>query len=135
MTYVADATARTVKVVNTDTNQVMATVPVETSPSALAVSPDGKSVWVANSGSNSVQRIDTQSNTVVARVTVGTTPTALAVTDDSVWVANAGSNTVSRINTLPNMTTTNKVVATINVGRRHQVQSLSVEIGSTWATR
>ncbi len=107
--YVANATARTVKVINTDTNQVIATIPVETSPSAIAVSPDGKAVWVANSGSKTVQRIDTQSNTVVARVTVGTTPTALAVTADSVWVANAGSNSVSRINT-----TTNTVVATVN---------------------
>ena len=109
--YVANATARTVEVIDTETNQVIATVPVQTSPSAIAVSPDGKSVWVANSGSRTVQRIDTQSNTVVATVTVGTTPTALAVTGDSVWVANAGSNSVSRIST-----TSNTVVATTKVG-------------------
>ena len=110
--YVANATARTVKVFNTDTNQVIATIPVQTSPTAIAVSPDGKSVWVANSGSRTVQRIDPVSNTVVATVTVGTTPTALAVTSDSVWVANAGSNSVSRINT-----TSNTVAATVtNVG-------------------
>ena len=76
--------------INTDTNQVIATVAVQTSPTAIAVSPDGKSVWVANSGSRTVQRIDTQSNTVVATVMVGTTPTALAVNGDSVWVANTG---------------------------------------------
>ena len=116
LTYVANATARTVKVINTDTNQVIATVPVQTSPSAIAVSPDGKAVWVANAGSRTVQRIDTQSKTVVATVTVGTTPTALAVTADSVWVANAGSRTVQRIDTIPNRTTTNKVVATTTVG-------------------
>ncbi len=110
-TYVADATARTVRVLNTDTNQVVATVAVQTSPTAVAVGPDGKSVWVANSGSRTVQRIDTQSNTVVATVTVGTTPTALAVSGDSVWVANAGSNTVSRISMA-----TNTVVATTTVG-------------------
>ena len=110
-TYVANATARTVKVINTDSNQVIATVAVQTSPSAIAVSPDGKSVWVANSGSRTVQRIDTQSNTVVATVTVGTTPTALAVNGDSVWVANAGSNSVSRISMA-----TNTVVATTTVG-------------------
>ena len=55
-TYVT--TANTVKVINTDANQVIATIPVQTSPSAIAVSPDGKAVWVANSGSRSVQRID-----------------------------------------------------------------------------
>jgi len=110
-TYVANATAGTVKVLNTDTNQVVASIPVQTSPAAVAVSPDGKSVWVANSGSKTVQRIESQSNTVVATVTVGTTPTALAVTGDSVWVANAGSNYVSRISTA-----TNKVVATTTVG-------------------
>lgn len=110
LAYVADATARTVKVVNTATNQVVATIPVQTSPSAIAVSPDGNSVWVANSGSRTVQRIDTRSNTVTATVTVGTTPTALAVTGDSVWVANAGSNNVTRINT------STLAVKTINVG-------------------
>src|SRR6476469_540849 len=110
-TYVANATAGTVKVLNTDTNQVVASIPVQTSPAAVGVSPDGESVWVANSGSKTVQRIESQSNTVVATVTVGTRPTALAVTGDSVWVANAGSNYVSRISTA-----TNKVVATTTVG-------------------
>jgi YVTN family beta-propeller protein len=110
-TYVGNATARTVKVIDTDTNQVIATIPVQSSPAAIAVSPDGQSVWVANSGSRTVQRIDPQSNTVVATVTVGTTPTALAVNGDSVWVANAGSGNVSRIRMA-----TNAVVATTPVG-------------------
>src|SRR5262249_18700427 len=57
LAYVADATAKSVKVVNTDTNQVVATIPVQTSPTAIALSPDGNSVWVANSGSKTVQRI------------------------------------------------------------------------------
>jgi len=111
LAYVADATAKTVKVVNTDTNQVVATIQVQTSPSAIALSPDGNSVWVANSGSRTVQRIDTGSNTVSATVTVGTNPTALAVTGDSVWVANAGSNNVTRINT------STLAVRTITVGQ------------------
>ena len=113
-------TANTVKVVNTDSNQVIATIPVQTSPSAIAVSPDGKSVWVANAGSRSVQRIDPVSNTVVATVTVGTTPTALAVNGDSVWVANAGSNSVSRISMA-----TNTVVATTTVGSAPSAIALS----------
>ncbi len=79
--YVANRTARTVKVINTDTNQVIATVPVQTSPSAVAVSPDGKAgVAVTNGASGTVRRIDTQPQDGGGLGDgSGTTPPAVAV--------------------------------------------------------
>jgi YVTN family beta-propeller protein len=45
-------------------------VPVGTSPSGIAVTPDGAHVYVSNQGSNTVSVIDTASDTVVATVPV-----------------------------------------------------------------
>ena len=44
-------------VVNTATNTVIATIPVGTNPSGVAVSPDGNYLYVTNRGSNTVSVI------------------------------------------------------------------------------
>ena len=59
----------------TATNTVVATVPVGPGPSGVAVTPDGKHVYVTNvCNSNTVSVIATASNTVVATVPVGINP-------------------------------------------------------------
>ncbi len=105
-----------VAIIDTATNTVVKTVLVETnpagtSPGGVAVTPDGKYVYVTNS-INSVAVINTANNTVVKTVLVGTSPGGVAVTPDGkhVYVANQGSNGVSVIDTA-NLT----VVATIQV--------------------
>jgi YVTN family beta-propeller protein len=54
--YVANSGSNTVSVVDMSTTPptVVATVPVGTSPFGLALSPDGRRVYVANSASNTV---------------------------------------------------------------------------------
>ena len=65
--YVTNEYSNTVSVIDTATNTVTATVPVESYPSGVAVSPDGTRVYVVNEG-GTVSVIDTVTNTVTAIV-------------------------------------------------------------------
>jgi YVTN family beta-propeller protein len=88
------------------------TATVEVGLGGVAVTPDGKFVYVANGGSNNVSVIDTAINTVTATVAVGLGPQGVAVTPDGkfVYVANKGSSTVSVI-----AAASNTVTATVGV--------------------
>jgi YVTN family beta-propeller protein len=112
---IARARVVNVSVIDTTTNppSVVATVLVGNTPEGVAVTPDGKHVYVTNIESNNVSVIATSTNTVVATVTAGIEPFGVAVTPDGehAYVANASSNTVAVI-----ATATNKVAATILVG-------------------
>ena len=74
--YVTNLDSKSVSVVNTRTNAVIATVPVGVGPWGVAVSPDGRRVYVANNSSASLSVIDAASNTVIATVNL---PYALEV--------------------------------------------------------
>jgi YVTN family beta-propeller protein len=105
--YVANENSNNVSVIDTATNTVVATVLVGNFPSGVAVTPDGKHVYVTNSGGpGSVSVIETASNMVVATIAfpVGL-PSAVAITPDGkhAYVANFTSNTVSVIDTATNM--------------------------------
>jgi YVTN family beta-propeller protein len=88
---------------------VGAPIPVGEDPADVAVSPDGRRVYVANNGSNTVSVIDTTSNTVAGEPTkagegpipVGLAPEGVAVSPEGkrLYVANAASDTVSVIDT------------------------------------
>jgi len=103
----------TVSVIDTDTNNVTATVYVGDEPFGVAVSPDGTKVYVT-SNSNNVSVIDTATNKVTATVPVGISPLGVAVAPNGkkVYVANYRNGTVSVIDTA-----INKVTATVPVGR------------------
>ena len=61
----------------------------------VAVTPDGKHVYVTNDGSNTVSVIRTATNTVVGLpIPAGLRPTGVAVTPDGkhVYVANGDSD-------------------------------------------
>jgi YVTN family beta-propeller protein len=74
--YITNLDSKSVSVVNTRTNEVIATVPVGVGPWGVAVSPDGRRVYVANNSSASLSVINTASNTVIATVNL---PYALEV--------------------------------------------------------
>jgi YVTN family beta-propeller protein len=113
--YVANRFDNTVSVIDTATKMVVATIPVGNNPSGIAVSPDGKRVYVANSGSNNVSMIDTTS-CAVATVPVGNSSLAIAVTPDGTraYVANSTMN-ILRGNGIVSVIDTagNTVMATI----------------------
>lgn len=75
----------------------LASASVEGLPTAIAVSPDGSTLFVTNQASNSVSRYDTSSGNVIAHLPVGSAPTGIAYGADGsrVYVANQASSTVS----------------------------------------
>jgi len=68
-----------VSVIDTADNRVVATVPVGQRPWNMALTPDGRKLYVANGRSNSVSVIDTESNTKVRDVPVGTLPWGVVI--------------------------------------------------------
>jgi YVTN family beta-propeller protein len=102
-----------VHVIDTATNTVTDTVPVGSFPKGIAVSSDGKKVYVTNSWNDNVSVIDTAINTVTATIPVGRFPEGIAInpTGTKVYVTNSLDDNVSIINT-----STNDVIATVTVG-------------------
>ena len=114
--YVTNSGDNTVSVIDTATNTVVATIglPAGSAPHGVAVTPDGKHVYV--SGNRGVQVIDTATNTVVATV-LGLGPSfgAIAVTPDGAHAYvlesfNAGDNRLVVIDTATNTVVTDILV-------------------------
>jgi YVTN family beta-propeller protein len=59
---------------------VTATIPVGSSPDAVAADPAAGTIYVANVGDNTVSVIDAATGTVTATIGVGSSPDGVAVT-------------------------------------------------------
>ena len=107
--YVSNYSSNTVSVINTTTNAVIATIPVDNSPffSTLV----GTRLYVSNYGGDTVSVINTKTDTVFTTITVGSNPAALMLVGADLYVNNFGSGSFSIINTV-----NNTVSATIAVG-------------------
>lgn len=75
-----------VVVLDTVTRTVVATVPVPSRPFGLAVSPDGRSLWVPNQDTANVTVIDTARNAVVRQVPTSSNPHWVAFSRDGTRV-------------------------------------------------
>jgi YVTN family beta-propeller protein/cysteine-rich repeat protein len=108
--YISGFGANQVKVIDTATNTVTATIPAGASPYGVAIAPDGGKVYVANASGNNVSVIDTATNTVVSTIGVGPAPWSIAVSPDGsrAYAGNRNGSSVSVIDTA-----TNTVIATI----------------------
>ena len=106
-------TIAAVAVLDTTTNSVVATVPVQTRPFALAVTPDGRKVYVPNHDSGTVSVIDTATNEVTADIRVAPNPHWVAISPDGsrFYTANHESNLISVLDTA-----NDRVVAEVPVG-------------------
>lgn len=102
-----------VVVMDTATNQKVATIPAQSVPYGVAVNPTGTRVYVTNNNSGTVSVINAQSNSVITHIPVGNAPAEVVVKPDGtrVYVANQSSGTISVINTA-----TNAVIATVSLG-------------------
>ena len=60
-------------------NTIVATIPVGQRPWNMALTPDGRKLYVANGRSGSVSVIDTQSNTKLRDIEVGKLPWGVVV--------------------------------------------------------
>lgn len=84
-------------------------------PETVAVSPDGRWVYVTNETSNDVHVIDTSTNRVIAKIKVGANPRGVSFTPDGkrAYVGCERDGTVAVIDTAAR-----RVIATIPVGER-----------------
>ena len=100
--YVSNNSSDTVAVIDIATNQVVDQIALRLPdprlatlrgimPFGLALSPNGRTLYVAESGINAVAVIDTASRAVLGHIPVGWFPSKLAVSPDggSLYVANA----------------------------------------------
>ncbi|WP_448614952.1 Hsp70 family protein [Modestobacter sp. URMC 112] len=94
-------TIAAVSVLDTTTNAVVETIPVETRPFLSAVSPDGKSIYVPNHDTDNVSVIDTTTDDLVTDFPVAPNPHWVAFTPDGskAYTANHDSSVVSAIDT------------------------------------
>jgi len=64
--YISNGKDNTVSVLDTQTDEFVATIPVGKRPWNMAVTPDGKKLYVAAGRSDAVSVIDTESNQKIA---------------------------------------------------------------------
>jgi YVTN family beta-propeller protein len=92
-----------VVVIDSAKKRLLQTIPIAPGALSVAITPDGKKLYVANSSSDSVSVIDTSANMVVKTITVGfgTHPTDVSVAADGhfVYASNSQDNTTSVIDT------------------------------------
>ncbi|MFJ6252484.1 MULTISPECIES: IPT/TIG domain-containing protein [unclassified Streptomyces] len=93
MIYVANRYDDSVTAVDSASGAAVATVPVGTGPSDVALTPDGSQAYVTNYEGDSVSVIDTATHTVAATIPVGPSPMPVVVSPDGarVYVAHMGS--------------------------------------------
>lgn len=98
--------------IDTETNSVIATIPLGTQPNLIAITPNNLFVYATEGLTDSVAVIDTSTNTLVKTISLptGSVPVGIDITPDGkfAYVANQFGNTVSVISTA-----TNQVVGTI----------------------
>jgi YVTN family beta-propeller protein len=124
LVYVGTA-ANTVAVIDTETNKVVHTIPLEFPPSSIAVTPNAKYVYVAGEvptapfgGPGSVAVIDASNDKVVTTISVPYDPVSLVVSRDGtrVYVASGITNAIP-ISVSVIDTASNAVRATIDTGQ------------------
>ena len=99
--YVVNAgtpsTIGSVSVIDTSTNQVVATIPVHKLPYFIDVDAAGRRAYVANSGSNSVSILDLDQRREIGVIGTGEQPGLARISLDmrSLVVTNRGSSSVS----------------------------------------
>lgn len=108
--YVANYGSNTVSVIDTDSDTVVATIPVASGPLAVAGIPSGTQIYVANFNSNTVSVIAVSDNSLIATIPVGANPEYIAINPSGtkVYVTNRYSDSMSIIDVA-----TNTVTATV----------------------
>jgi len=116
--YVGNFKDNTVSVIDTGAGAVIATVPVAPGPHGMAITQDGRTVYVSGDGSSSLDVIDTATDTVVKTINVGKAPNGVALTPDNrlLLVAVYDENRIAFVDT-----STQTVVATTAVPKPHTV--------------
>jgi YVTN family beta-propeller protein len=97
--------------IDAGSNQVAQRIKVRHAPTGLAITPDGRTVWLATPDDRAIYRIDTRTSNA-RRAELPLVPDQVAFGGGAVWVTSSESDAVLRINP-----TTSTVQATIRVGK------------------
>ncbi|WP_413670965.1 gliding motility-associated C-terminal domain-containing protein [Mucilaginibacter sp. Mucisp86] len=89
--YVPDYASNTVLAINTTNNKVIANIPVGANPRFVAISPDGKKVYVGNVSGRSLSIINTQTNQA-KDISIFDNPTSLVFSKDGTRAYVAGES-------------------------------------------
>ena len=126
--YVTNELSDSLSIINLQNRQTI-TIPTGSKPHGLAISPDGRRLYVCNMGDNSLGVFDTETLRLVREVEVGINPFNVVVSPDGRWVyvansseADPGSSTLSLVDTGALME-----VARIVVGTRVRGLGLSAD--------
>ena len=130
----AGAIGSSVVSVNLATRHVSAPITVGNAPIAIAVSPDGSTVWVGNSYSGSVTPISTSSNSAGTPIAVTGAPDAIAVTPNgqTVFVADQSSSVAKTSNVTAIATSTGVASAPITVGKDPSALAITPDGTTVW---
>jgi len=106
-------------------------VPLEKTPRALDVSPDGKRLYFTLAGVNAIQVLDTSTNQIIAQVPVGASPHLAPLTPDGRWALTAvqGPGELGLIDT-----GSNTVAATVPVGKLPHWIAIASDGRTAWVT-
>ena len=123
----------TLVVVETATHEVMATIPTGRRAHALALTPDGKQVWVVNAGEEYLSVVNASSLKIVGRVDlghiIGTGYIRFSPHGTRAFVTNPILGTISAIDVA-----SKKVIATIEVGKHPTFIQESSDGRRIWGT-
>jgi len=113
--YAPVRSTNSVSVFDVTTDLLAATVPVDSGPIGIGLSPNGATAYVADYDANLVTAFDTMSGEITASILVGSNPLGVAFTPNGLfaYVANNFSNTVSVINTMSNTVVTSVPVGSV----------------------
>lgn len=116
--YVGNFKDNTVSVIDTGSGAVLGTLPVSAGPHGMAITRNGRTVYVSGDASSSVDVIDTATDKVVKTIPVGKTPNGIALTPDDrlLLVTVYGEDRLAFIDTA-----TQSVIATTDVPKPHTV--------------
>jgi amicyanin len=116
--YVGNFKDNTVSVIDIGAAKVIATVPVAAGPHGMAVTPDGRTVYVSGDGSSEVSVIDTATDRVTRTIRVGSTPHGLAMLPDGrlLLAAVYGEDRIAFVDT-----TSQAIVATLPLPKPHTI--------------
>lgn len=121
-----------VGVIDPNTNEIVAEVPVGIRPGPVA--GGFRSVWVGNVDDRSVTRVDVGTRAAIATVSLESrTPTGVAVGAGAVWIAHGRRGQLSRIDPQFNRVSSTLEVAPLEGSRGAQHGVVAVGAGSVWA--
>src|SRR6266481_9833698 len=85
--YVPNERSGTISVIDTASDEVVATIKTGGKPRGTAVAPDGRWLYVSDQPSGSLLVVDLGKREIAERVPVGASPEGVGISRDGEWIA------------------------------------------------